>query len=97
MKPHILPSLALILAIGSLALNVFQYYSFQERVERVVADRERNYIKTLVQNLNKSREMMGQSPVAPTNFAEVINAYLESVSEILDGRLSYSTNTPTAK
>jgi len=97
MKSNRVLWLALGLALCSIALNIKQYYSFNERVTRIVESRERIYSNQLAVNLNKSRELMGQSPVSPTNYAEVLSGYIEGAVSVMNGMLTSTNTTPDKK
>jgi hypothetical protein len=92
MKPKFIALVALGLATISIVADLYQYFSFNERVRRVVETRERNYSQELIRKLNKTREAMGEKSVAPTNFAEVLSAYFEGMAAVLDAAVLNPTN-----
>lgn len=85
---------ALALSLAALIITLQQRQSLQRDVESIVDNRERNYSQQLAEPLNKSREMMGFKSVNPTNFAGVLNAYFQSIANVLDNGPLDITNQP---
>ncbi len=83
MNPKRVSYIALLLAIIALAFQVESRMCLDRRVEKIVDERERKYCAQLVTNLNISRDFMGSPPVSPKNFAEVLNAYFESINTVI--------------
>ena len=88
MSQKIVSYIALLCAILAIALQLETRARLDQRVERIVNERERNYCAQLAIKLNESRELMGLKPVSPTNFAEVLNSYFESMATVMNGGIS---------
>jgi hypothetical protein len=93
MKDRSISRLALVLAIFALALELQQRTSFNRMVIQISEQRELNFTRQLAVPLNKSRQMMGEQPVNPTNYAEFFLAFLQSTAEVMNGSLE-NTNAP---
>jgi hypothetical protein len=88
MNPKIVSYLALLCAVLALALH-FQFRArFDRQVARTVDERERKFCAQLAIKLNESRALMDLNPVTPTNFAEVLNSYFESMATVMNAGIS---------
>jgi hypothetical protein len=86
--------LALVLAIVALGLQIRNSLMFHEQVTKIVAEREKEYCRKLAVKLNEARELMGLEPEAPTNFAEVLTSYFESMAAVMNAGVA---NSPKGK
>ena len=84
LNPKNISLLALFLAILTLGLQVENKILLNERVVRIVDQRERNYSAKLAVKLNATRELLGLQPVSPNNFAEVLTSYFESMADVMN-------------
>jgi hypothetical protein len=81
----ILGLIAIIVASFSVWLQAKREADLNARVFSLIEHRERVYCQKLAENLNKSRDMMGQAPVSPTNFPDLLNAFFESLNGLFEG------------
>jgi hypothetical protein len=93
MNSKILSYIALVCAIAAIVLQLEGRARFNERVERIVAERERESCAQLATKLNEARELMGLKPVSPTTFAEVLSFYFESMATVMSGGVSVTPAT----
>jgi hypothetical protein len=85
---------ALVCAILALALQLETRAQFDQRVAKVCDEREKNYCSQLALKLNESRDLMGFKPVSPTNFADVLSSYFQSMATVMDLGI---TNAPPSR
>lgn len=98
MKNNLLSVVAIILSTVSLVVSFERSRDFEQRVSKIIDAKELASASSLTTNLNKSRELMGQPSLQPTNMAGVLHGYLEGMAKYLDdGILDTETNKAAAK
>ena len=85
MKHNWLPLIAVVVALASMALVLYDHHSFEARVQRAVEKREEEQVKESAFYINETRKLTGLPPKNPKNYKEAVNAMLEGVGKMVDG------------
>src|SRR5438552_2434873 len=90
---------AIVISLVALVLELASRVSFDRAVMKVTEERERAYCEKLVAKMNEGRRLMGLPPASPTNFAEVLRSYFESMASVMDQGVTnrLESRTPRGK
>lgn len=93
MNPTKIAWMALVISVMAFALQIENRIQLHDTVTNIVNQREKDYSTKLAESLNKSRELMGFQAVSPTNYAQVLTSYFESMAMVMNGVISNSDDT----
>jgi hypothetical protein len=93
----IMSMVALISALIALGLAIENRLSAEQRVRQIVEQRETAYCERIVKKMNEGRVLMGIPPANAKNFAEVLEAYFESMASVMDQAVTNPAPVKNAK